>query len=126
MAWSTYVWNGASWAGPSSLANPWGVEPTISTTDRVSKLLNGTEGRVLNTTKTWYGIRISWNFKNYSFYSTLLSYMTNGYILKWMDNSSTTITYIFKINQLSLGYAVIDGVIGYNVTIDGTQCIDPS
>lgn len=124
MSWSIQTWSGSAWSVAATLDNPWEVEPVFNSTDKVSKLANGKEGRVTSGTKSKKVTRISWDMKTNTFASTISGYVTNGTILKLTDHNGNT--YVGKIDQLSTPHKLVSGVTGNAVSITLTEVDDPA
>ena len=125
MSWSLQHYVGGVWSTPAvSINNPWETEPVDTTTDEIIKLATGAEGRLTRAKSSLLTLRISWDMKKNLFRTTLLAYLTNGYICKFTDLNLNA--YVGKINKLTVGYKVVDGVVGNSVSVEFRQMDDPT
>jgi len=124
--WSVKYYTGSSWTSATDLNNPWEVESSYSSQDRVSPLVRGGQGWVTPSTSVWSSLRLSWSYKTQAFRSQMMAFLTGNRVLQLTDNSSTPIVYVMKVNSISQSYVVLEGVIGYSITADMSQVTDPS
>lgn len=124
--WQIQTWNGSAWTTATNLDNPSDVTVEYTNTDKVSTLLSGEEGRISESTVVWSTLQISWQYKTKTFRDTVVAWLTGNKILKLTDNSTSTITYIVKVNRLQKNYIVLNGAIGYQLDANCSQTRDPS
>ena len=124
MAWTYQYWTGSAWSSATTLDNPWQVEPVYQNTDRVYALANGKEGRISVSTKIWSSLRLSWDMKDQTFRDTVFDWIENNRTLKFVDHNSDE--YIVKLNSASFPHKIVNGDLGYAVTIECRQVPDPS
>jgi len=118
-------WTGAAWAGAYTFTNnPWEDVVSRESTERRTVLVTGQDGVIMPSTKIKSSVRFDWQYLTKTQRDQIITWMTNGYILRVNDLDNSNI-YV-RITTMKEQRTEAAGEFRYNIQLAMKEVPQPT